>query len=306
MNIDIHQHHWSDQLLAALASRTHPPFARNVDGDWVVTAAGEVDTPIGPADRDLEYRREQLRDNGIDLAVIAPSSPIGAEDLPFGEAQLLIDAYLAGAAELPAGYRFWGTSSVWRVDPAVVETQLDAGAVGLAIPAGTLAAPEGVERFGPVFELLERRGAPLFVHPGPGPYSALAIGAPKHSWWPALTRYIAEMNAAWHAFLIAGRPSHRQLKVVYALLAGLAPLHAARLEVRGGPAHLARDPLAFYDTSSYGPEAIAAVAEVVGAEQLVFGSDMPVVSGPQVPAGVDPERLLAQNPARLLGLGVTL
>ncbi|MGH2958808.1 MAG: amidohydrolase family protein [Solirubrobacterales bacterium] len=306
MNIDIHQHHWSEQLLAALSRRKHPPYARRVGADWIVTAAGEADTPIRAHERDLEFRRDQLRDTGIDLSVIAPSSPIGAEDLPFGEAQLLIDAYLAGVADLPEDFRHWGTTSVWRVDPAAVEAQLDAGAVGLAVPAGALAAPEGFERFAPVLELLERRGAPLFVHPGPGPYSALAIGTPKHSWWPALTRYIAEMNAAWHAFLIAGRPSHPQLKVVYALLAGLAPLHAARLEVRGGPAERVRDPLVFYDTSSYGPETIAAVAEVVGAEQLVFGSDMPVVSGPQVPAGIDPARLLEQNPARLLGLGVAL
>lgn len=306
MNIDIHQHHWSDQLLSALSRRKHPPYARRVGDNWLVTAAGEADTPIRVFERDLDYRREQLRDNDIDLAVIAPSSPIGAEDLPVGEAQQLIDAYLAGAAELPAGFRYWGSTSVWRVDPAAIESQLDAGAVGLAIPAGALAAPEGVERFAPVFELLERRSAPLFVHPGPGPYSGLAVGAPKQSWWPALTRYIAEMNAAWHAFLTAGRPSHPQLKVVYALLAGLAPLHAARLEVRGGPVDRVRDPFVFYDTSSYGSDSIAAVARVVGAEQLVYGSDMPVVSGPELPAGVDHQQLLAQNPARLLGLGVTL
>jgi hypothetical protein len=35
--------------------------------------------------------------------------------------------------------------------------------------------------------------------------------------------------------------------------------------------------LSFYDTSSYGPMAIAAMAGRVGPAQLVFGSDRPVV-----------------------------
>jgi hypothetical protein len=33
----------------------------------------------------------------------------------------------------------------------------------------------------------------------------------------------------------------------------------------------------FYDTSSYGPRAVRAMARIVGPEQLVYGSDRPVV-----------------------------
>jgi hypothetical protein len=43
---------------------------------------------------------------------------------------------------------------------------LDAGSWAPASPP-TLDGPEGLERLGPVLETLERRGAPLFVHPGP-------------------------------------------------------------------------------------------------------------------------------------------
>jgi len=61
---------------------------------------------------------------------------------------------------------------------------------------------------------------------------------------------------------------------------------AERLGARGG-GPLDRDPLLSYDTSSYGERAIAAMAamaEAVGAEQLVHGSDRPVVE-PTVPGG---------------------
>jgi hypothetical protein len=57
-----------------------------------------------------------------------------------------------------------------------------------------------------------------------------------------------------------------------------------------------RDPLLFYDTSSYGPAAVEAMARRVGAEQLVYGSDRPVVE----PTPTGREALLAANGAALL------
>jgi hypothetical protein len=61
------------------------------------------------------------------------------------------------------------------------------------------------------------------------------------------------------------------------MLAGLAPLHVERLRSRGGPTPCLADPLLFYDTSSYGPSATRTLAAVVGAGQLLYGSDRPVV-----------------------------
>ncbi len=101
-------------------------------------------------------------------------------------------------------------------------------------------------------------------------------------WWPALTRYVADMHAAWLAFMHAGRSEHPELKIVFAMLAGLAPLHAERLAARGGPDRSEPgreyDPLTFYDTSSYGGAAIGAFTEAIGSPgQLLYGSDRPVV-----------------------------
>jgi 6-methylsalicylate decarboxylase len=57
-------------------------------------------------------------------------------------------------------------------------------------------------------------------------------------------------------------------------------------------------PQLFYETSSYGPQAVALMRRTVGTAQLVHGSDVPVVRG-AVPQ--DDEALLRTNPARLLG-----
>ena len=58
------------------------------------------------------------------------------------------------------------------------------------------------------------------------------------------------MQTAWYAFAVWGRPAHPRLRVCFAMLAGLAPLHRERLLARGGD--VVRDPGVFLDVSSYG------------------------------------------------------
>ncbi len=85
------------------------------------------------------------------------------------------------------------------------------------------------------------------------------------------------MQAAWLAFLTVGRPRHPRLRVVFSMLAGLAPLQLERLASRGGPRPPLPDLLTFYETSSYGPATVRLLGELVGPEQLLYGSDRPVV-----------------------------
>jgi predicted TIM-barrel fold metal-dependent hydrolase len=141
-----------------------------------------------------------------------------------------------------------------------------------------------------VLERLERRSAPLFVHPGPA-----AVPAGAESWWPAVTGYVAGLQRAWVAWLAHGSPAHPELRVLFAALAGLAPLHRERLLARGARL-CAAHPNMFYDTSSYGEHAVGWMAETVGRSQLVYGSDRPFAL-PGIPAD---DELATNNPARLL------
>ena len=119
------------------------------------------------------------------------------------------------------------------------------------------------------------------------------------AWWPALTDYVAEMQAAWHAFPVWGRPAHPRLRVCFAMLAGLAPLHRERLVARGGAA--VSDPDVFLDVSSYGARAVDAVLREVGVDRLVHGSDRPVGTRAELPLGDAVHGALRRrNPARLL------
>ncbi|HXA53701.1 MAG TPA: amidohydrolase family protein, partial [Solirubrobacteraceae bacterium] len=194
------------------------------------------------------------------------------------QALSLLDAYHDGALSLGPPFAVWGAVPLDLPDPADVDRLLDRGCIGLSLPAGALAGIDAFSRVWPLLERLESCGAPLFVHPGPGDRQATGeVSLSDPLWWPALTRYVAQMQAAWLTFAGVGRCAHPRLRVVFAMLAGLAPLHAERLRARGGPRLCLADPLLFYDTSSYGRSAVSMVAATVGAGQLLYGSDRPVV-----------------------------
>jgi hypothetical protein len=308
--IDIHQHVWTEPLIEALARRDTPPFARPANGRFALYAAGEAPATVEAGAGAVESRLAQLDRDGIDRAVVSLSCPIGIESLPRVEAEPLLDAYEAGVTALPPCFEAWGAIALEHAGPADVDRVLDAGFVGLSMPAGAFSTPRHVEQLAPVLERLEARGATLFVHPGPGLRRAgdspgeRDVSAP--AWWPALTRYLFEMQSAWLALLAEGRPAHPDLAVVFAMLAGCAPLHRERLAGRGGPACKTADPLFFYDCSSYGTQALDAMVRCVGVEQIGFGSDRPVVEPTSCHLGDAARHAIeVTNPARALnGLGV--
>ena len=298
MLADLHQHLLGEPLLEALASRTSAPLTRREEGGWVLEVPGEPGHPVDPAAEDPAARADVLESDGLDRAAMGLSGVLGVEGLPGDEAERLLAAHDEGLTALPERFARWASVSLLEPSPAAVEAQLEGGAVGLTLPAGALSTPERVERLAPLLEPLARRQRPLFVHPGPCPWEEPPAPA-GGEWWPALTRYVAEMNAAWHAFVSVGPEPLPPARIVFALLAGLAPLHLERLAVRGGPAARALDSRFLYEVSSYGPRSIEAVGRVVGAGQLVFGSDRPVDS-PAPPAASPWTRLAARNAGALL------
>ena len=304
--VDVHQHLLGEPLVAELARRPEAPMLRQRRGGWTFRVAGEPDTFLAAAAIDADLRTEELRREEIDRALVALSTALGVESLPGEEAAPLLAAHQLTLEALPDHFGGWGAVQLEAPDPTEVDAALARGCVGLALPAAALADPNQIERLGPLLARLERHEAPLFVHPGPvagpgwaPPRPPAAASLPP--WWPALTDYVAQMQAAWFAFLHAGRHAHPRLRVLFAMLAGGAPLQLERYAARAGTAVPAPDPLVFYDTSSYGPRMLQAMVAVVGSGQLVYGSDRPVV-GARAPRRGDAlgRALLSANPHRLL------
>jgi predicted TIM-barrel fold metal-dependent hydrolase len=292
MEIDVHQHIWTRPLVDALEARSDLPFVRRCNGVTVLHSAGEHPYVID-LDCELPHRRAGLlREDRLDLALIAISSPIGIEVLERTAALDLIDAHLTGVDALPGGFAAWGPLAVRGAEPDDVDRLIARGCVGVSLPAGALAGVSALAAVAGLLRRIEALGVPLFVHPGPGPMTDSGeLSWDEPFWWRALTDYVAQMQAAWLTFASAGRREFPDLRVVFAMLAGGAPLLSERLAARGGPSVALGDRLSFYDTSSYGPVAIEAMAARVGVDQLLYGSDRPVVE----PDACGPARAAAAN-----------
>lgn len=301
MRIDVHQHIWTEPLVETLGARSELPFVRVESGLTVLYLAGERPYVIDLAGEAHANRAALVELDGLDRALVCLSSPLGIEWLPRSQALTLIDAYHEGALALAEPFGVWGAIALDRPDPRDVDRALARGCVGLSLPAGALGSVQALADLGPVLTRLEDHGAPLLVHPDSpaGLGGRRAAGAHPSLddplWWPALTGYVAGMQAAWLAFLVAGRPRHPRLRVIFSMLAGLAPLHAERLLSRGGPCPSLPDPLVFYDTSSYGPSTVGLMEELVGPQQLLYGSDRPIVDPGELgmPTGLDWDAIVA-------------
>ncbi|HSZ05577.1 MAG TPA: hypothetical protein VK778_10315 [Solirubrobacteraceae bacterium] len=299
MKIDVHQHIWTEPLVQALAARSELPFVRRENGLTVLYLAGERPYVIDLASESAAHRAGLVEVDGLDRALVCLSSPLGIEWLARTQALALIDAYHEGALALEEPFGAWGAVALDRVDPDDVDHALARGCVGISLPADALASVEAIASLRSLLARVESHDVPLLVHPG----SRSGVGAPRVGlqtslgdplWWPALTGYVAGMQAAWLAFLAAGRSRHPRLRVVFSMLAGLAPLQSDRLSSRGGPCPSLPDPLVFYDTSSYGPATVRVLEQVVGPQQLLYGSDRPVVEPGELgmPEGLDWEPIV--------------
>lgn len=260
--------------------------------------AAEGDHRVDPKDHDPDERAAVASAEGLELALVSLSSALGIEALPPEEAEELLGAYHDGALALPRPFGAWAAAGLSEPDPASLEHRLDQGFVGLQLPATALLGAAGYARAAPLLEVLTRRRRPLLIHPGPP-----AVATPDApAWWPALVPYVQQMHAAWFAFRVLGRPAHPALRVCFAMLAGLAPLHGERLLARGGE-RSPLDPQAFLDVSSYGTRAVDAILRVLGVDVLVNGSDRPYAAACPLELGEFVGSALGHtNPLRLLAL----
>jgi len=282
--VDVHQHVWPEALIEALRARRAAPRLRG----WTLELAGEPDYEVDPRDHDADQRAAVARADGLDLALVSLSSPLGIESLPPHDATELIAAYHEGALTLPEPFGAWAAACLTDVDAGALSRELERGFAGLQLPATSLLDREGYDNAGPLLEVLEEAGLPLMVHPGPvaggaGAEAGIA-GATANDqplWWPAVVTYVQQMHAAWFAFRVYGRPRHPRLRVCFAMLAGLAPLHSERVAARAGDRSVV-DQDVFLEVSSYGTRAVDATVRVLGIDALVNGSDRPYAEPPRL------------------------
>lgn len=288
--IDVHQHLWPSAFVDRMRARTKPPY---LDG-WTLYTTSEPPYEVDPAAHAVDKRVARERDDGTQLAGLALSSPLGIEQL--GD-DLLLDAWHAGAAELPEPFHAWAGANLLEPDLAELESLLTKGFLGIQLPAHVLGTPLSWAREAPLLALAERLNRPILVHPG----TATRPTDEAPGWWAPVVDYTTQLQAAWwawHAYL--GRREFPRLRLCFAAAAGLAPVHHERLVARGGRLGTI-DPNLYVDTSGYGPQGIDAVARVLGIDQVVHGTDRPYAEAANHRQGdAATAAIRHHNPRRLL------
>jgi predicted TIM-barrel fold metal-dependent hydrolase len=282
--IDLHQHLWPAAFIEALRERDGVP---RLDESLLVLPEGTYEFELD--DHLLERRLSQLDAAGIDVAVVSLQPTLGLEALPADECSRLERIWEDGMLEL-------ASASGGRIVPLAASRPRD-GFVGVSVGADTF---DDLEALTPVLDALRGSGF-LFVHPVAG---HPVPGAPV--WWPALVDYTAQMQRAYFAWIAGGQSRWPDVRIVFAILAGGAPIQLERLASRGVDVRTVLYSNLFFDTSSYGRRALEVCVETFGVEQLVHGSDAPVIDpGVTLRAirdfGESVEKLVTlDNPNRLL------
>lgn len=283
--VDCHQHLLPAAFVEALRRRTSPP---RIAGTMFELAEGSF--PFDPGEHDPETRIAVLDREGTDLAVLSLQPTLGYDLLPAREREELVAAWEEGVLELvaAAGGRF----------AALAAGAARPGFVGVCVGSSVVDDPDALDEV--AVGLLERGGF-LFVHPSGG-----AVSSGRPGWWGALALYTAQMQAAYLSWLADGQERWAEISVLFGILAGGGPIQLERLASRGVDVRSTLHPNVYFDTASYGRRALELCIEAFGVDQLVYGSDLPVVDpAPTVRAiegfGESVERMLRQEtPKRLL------
>ncbi|HEX2111941.1 MAG TPA: amidohydrolase family protein [Gaiellaceae bacterium] len=250
---DLHQHLWPESFVSALSRRSEPPRLRG----RVLELATEGELEVDVDAHRLETRLAALDRAETDVAVVSLPPTLGADGHPE-----LVEAYHEGIAEVVR-------ASSGRLRALATGSARD-GFAGATVAGRALV--EELDAVEPLLRDLEEGGGLLFVHPSAG---RAVDGLP--SWWPAVVDYTGEMQAAYSAWLARGAAAHPNLRVVFAILAGGAPVQLERLRSRGVDLRPVLHRNVFFDTASYGRRALELVLATYGVRQLVFGSDFPVL-----------------------------
>jgi len=286
--VDMHQHFWPGPLVEALARRTQPPRLRGTTLELHGEGAATIDLEA----HDLEARLRLLDRCGIDVALVSLQPTLGIGKLPEDERDELVAAYEDGMRDLGAAAARLLPLAVGRCREEFVGT--------------CVGAPDllDLDRLAPTLDELERSEKLLFVHPGP--VVSQDRGVPLPSWWAAVVDYTAQMQAAYAAWIAAGVKRWPNVDVVFALLAGGAPFQLERLQSRGVSSRGLLHTSVYFETSSYGRRAVELCLATFGVDQLLFGSDTPVLDPEQTLTAIRSfgdavtDALCAQNPSRIL------
>ncbi|HEV8264723.1 MAG TPA: amidohydrolase family protein [Gemmatimonadales bacterium] len=288
MIIDFHNHYYPPEYLEAL--RLGPTAAKvwtDGEGNPVIGYPGDYNVVVR-GHRDIAYRDDVLAREGVDRQVLSFTTPGTHIESPARAVQLARLVNDAFAAVVRArGTRFTALATLPLNDPRASTAELDRvmgelGMKGAMLFSNVNGVALADERFWPLYEMADRLGAVLYIHPT----HPVGVEAMTEYWLMPLVGFLFDTTLAAAKLVFSGVVERfPRVRWVLTHLGGAIPYLAERLD-RGYEAfpecrqHIGRPPSAYlktfyYDTVNFDPGALRLAVDFAGPRQILAGSDYP-------------------------------
>lgn len=310
--IDMHAHYMSPRLIAE-AERNGVHYAvrveRNTDGIACVGFnGGPLSRPFFHELCDLVHRIPVMDTEGIALQVLSTWTDVAGDDLPPTEAarwvRLQNDTLAEDIHLFPGRFAAMGTLPLQDVDAALIELDHVIDDLGMrsvelvtSINGRDLDHPD----FRPLWKRLEQRNVFVLLHP---PLRPVGLDRTRDYFLNNLISFPTDTTIAAARLIFSGvLQAHPGLKIGLAHSGGFLPFQIGRFDL-GFAKHpacsksLTQKPSDLmsrfiFDTLTHNDKALSFVIDMVGADNMVYGTDYPF----EMMETVGPQRI-----ARLPGL----
>jgi aminocarboxymuconate-semialdehyde decarboxylase len=265
-----------------------------VDGNYVVTLPGQAPLrPMIPGMIDFEQRLVWLDAENLDHQLVGPWLDVHGQELPPEPGQEWVRRLNDALAEAiaPGGSRLRAYATLHLENPTAAGRELERatrelGMIGCMLPTSTPTATLHAPAFDALWEVLVDLDVPVMLHPPTvGPASCI----PGMQRFGGLYGRLIDTTMAAAQLLLAGVfDRFPRLRIVLVHGGGFLPYQTGRLAntTRGGgfgpPLQAAPVEYVkryFYDTTLMSSQAVALMADVVGADHVMLGSDYPFSVG---------------------------
>ncbi|WP_344663169.1 amidohydrolase family protein [Catenulispora subtropica] len=247
----------------------------------------------GDGARELRMRLAAMDAVGVDVQLLStcPQLPYTGDPTAAVEAARCANVMSARVvADHPDRFRALATlplphvlASVDELSRAMEEDGMPGAAVGTSILGRPLSSPD----FEPMFAVLNRRRAVLFVHPVGDSAGSPLMQASGLDWVIGHTVEVA--TALLQLFRAGLTEKYPDVRIVVPYMGGFLPFLIQRLDLCrdhylpvGSPSAGQLMRRVMYDTANPLPAALRLTVEAVGAERLLLGTDYPFEQGPSL------------------------
>lgn len=292
MILDFHNHYFPPEFVNAIRTGESAfRITEDSDGNPVLHSPGDYNVLV-PGHRDLEVRLAALEAAGVDgqvLSFTAPGTSIETPERAAELASIINDGLAAGRDAFPG--RFLPLGHLPLNNPTAAAAEFDRvigelGMAGVMLFSNVNGVPLADERFWPIYERANDKGAVIYIHPT----YPLGVEAMEDYMLMPLVGFLMDTTLAVAHLVFAGVPERfPNITWVLCHTGGAVPFLAERLD-RGYEAfercraNITRKPSEYlrefyYDTVNFDPNCLRLVIDFAGVDHIVAGSDYPHMIG---------------------------